>query len=60
MTIPQRTRGDVRIPILDINNPKRALGVWSTNEKHVEELKKKGLPWTGKARNTGYVATEDN
>ena len=51
MTIPQRTEGDVTIPILDIDYSKKLWGVWSTDEKHVEELQKKGSSWTGKARN---------
>ena len=60
LSIPQRTGGDIAIPILNNNAPKKALGVWSRDANHVEELKKKGLLWAGKARNRGYVTMEDN
>ena len=29
LTVPQWTGGDVTIPILNIETPKKALGVWS-------------------------------
>ena len=36
LTIPQRTGGDVTIPMLDVDVAKKTLGVWNPDKKHVE------------------------